>query len=184
MISQNFGTHRGLIRLLLSYAEVAAGQASIIVPDNEKIKRLVFVCHGNICRSAVADQYAKRLGLNSASFGLSTSMNMPAHPPAAEVAASMGVHLESHLTTTQQEFVPMPGDLLLAMEVRHLRKIAEIPKFQNFPRSLLGLYANPKFPHLHDPYKLNPDYMLVCLRRVLSAVNQLKRDFSYATIPK
>src|SRR4051812_36705278 len=35
-----------------------------------EVERLVFVCQGNICRSAYADALARRAGLRSVSFGL------------------------------------------------------------------------------------------------------------------
>jgi protein-tyrosine phosphatase len=182
MIDRNFGTFRGLVRLGLAYGQVAIGAAKIQKPEKSDVRRLVFVCHGNICRSAFADLYAKQLGINCASFGLSTSSNMPAHDFASQIAAEMGVPMESHLTTNLDDFKPQEGDLLLAMEVRHLWKIASVPKLASFPRTLLGLYANGPFPHLHDPYQLTPLYMPVCLSRVQSAVVRLKDEFPETTL--
>lgn len=180
MLNKNFGTHRGLIRLILSYVQVAMGRASITRFDPAHVKRLVFVCHGNICRSAFADHYAQQLGLSTASFGLSTTSNMGAHAFASIVSETLGVSLSAHQTTAVEDFVPMAGDLLLAMEVRHLDKIAKIPALRDYPRTLLGIYANPRCPHLHDPYRLDPRYMAVCLGRVQAAVNRLKLSFSGA----
>ena len=65
----NYGTWRGAVRLALAHAEVATGLSGAIVPDPAKVRRLVFVCHGNICRSAYADVLARRAGMNVASFG-------------------------------------------------------------------------------------------------------------------
>ena len=73
MIDERFGTARGLVRLALSYAEVATRQAAILPHHPDAVTRLVFVCHGNICRSAFAHAVAERLGANVASFGLSTA---------------------------------------------------------------------------------------------------------------
>jgi protein-tyrosine phosphatase len=166
----------------LSYGEVASGQAGIVRPDPALVTRLVFVCHGNICRSAFADVVARRNGLNVASFGLSTSSGLPAHPSAVAAAAAIGVDLGDHRTTRAADFGPESGDLLLAMETRQLRRIAGDPNLNTLPRTLLGLYAKPPVPHLHDPYELDPAYMPMCLARIESAVINLAAAFPGARL--
>ena len=184
MVNENFGTYRGLIRLALSYLQVGFKRAEISTFDPAQIKRLVFVCHGNICRSAFADHYAKQLGMSAASFGLSTTSHKGAHAFASEISETLGVSLTTHQTTAVQDFVPQAGDLLLAMEVRHLHKIAKNPALRDYPRTLLGLYTNPRLPHLHDPYHLDPRYMTVCLMRIRGAVDRLKISFPGAATAK
>ena len=173
IINQRFGTLRGLIRLGLSYGEVLVGQDGSLASDPSTVRRLVFVCHGNICRSAMADVVARNLGLNVASVGLSTDNGKPAHGPAIDAAKALGYDMNQHRATRVQDFVAQDGDLLLAMEVRHLRKLAEMPNVSHTPRRLLGLHLSPPLPHLHDPYELDPDYMPVCLSRVIRAVEAL-----------
>lgn len=182
MLSKNFGTHRGFIRLALSYIELGFGQAKIAAPQTSQVKRLVFVCHGNICRSAFADVYAREIEINSASFGLSTASGKQAYPLAVKASKDAGIDLTDHRTTRVEDYQPKAGDFLLAMETRQLRKIATDPKLAGLPRDLLGKYSRPFFPHLHDPYELNPDYMPICLSRIRSAVDQLKVTFPAASI--
>jgi protein-tyrosine phosphatase len=182
LITSNFGTLRGLVRLGLSYGEVALGAAGVSQPDPGGVRRLVFICHGNICRSAFADVVARQAGLRVASFGLSTDVGKGAHPPAIEAAANLGFDLSAHRTKRAQDFVPENGDFLLAMEARQLRRISADPTLSSLPRSLLGLYATPVFPHLHDPYELDPAYMPVCLGRIESAVTNLAKAFPGARL--
>jgi protein-tyrosine phosphatase len=172
-ITSKFGTSRGAIRLALSYLEVASRLDSQNRIPLRNAKRFVFVCHGNICRSAYADVVARNAGLEVASFGLSTSTGKMAHPPVVEEAARRGIDLSQHRTTAKEDFAPREGDYLLAMETRHLRKMARDPVFQNTPMGLLGTYARPPFPHLHDPYKLAPEYLGTCLDRIEAAVQGL-----------
>jgi protein-tyrosine phosphatase len=181
-LTSAFGTPRGFVRLALSYGEVALGAAGISRPDPADVRRLVFVCHGNICRSAFADVVARQAGLRVASFGLSTDAGKGAHPPAIEAAHRLGVDLTAHRTTRGGDFVPGTGDFILAMETRQLRRLAGDAKFVGVPRSLLGLYAAPPVPHVHDPYELDPAYMLTCLRRIESAVVNLAVAFPGAQI--
>jgi protein-tyrosine phosphatase len=182
LITSNFGTLRGLVRLGVSYGEVALGAAGISQPDPAEVRRLIFVCHGNICRSAFADVVAQKAGLRVASFGLSTDAGKGAHPPAIKVAAALGFDLSAHHTTRGQDFAPEDGDFLLAMETRQLRRLSTQPILSALPRSLLGLYAKPSFPHLHDPYELDAAYMPVCLKRIESAVANLAVAFPGARL--
>jgi protein-tyrosine phosphatase len=181
-ITSRFGTARGLVRLGLSFGEVALGQAAIAQLDPADVRRLVFVCHGNICRSAFAEVAAQRRGLRVASFGLSTDRGRPAYPSTVDVAQDMGFDLAEHRAHRAEDFMPEPGDLLLGMETRHLRRLAADPRLAPVPRSLLGLYASPAVPHLHDPYALDPAYMPVCLARIDSAVATLAKTFPGAML--
>ena len=177
MIDDRYGTFRGLVRLALTRAELAVGDGGVVLPDPTAIRRLVFVCHGNICRSAFADVLARKQGLNTASFGLSTANDKPAHPPVSQAAAAMGHDLGAHRSLRVQDYVPVDGDLLLAMETRHLRKLAADPALAALPRTLLGLYTRPATPHLHDPYELGDAYTRVCLERIATAIPVLAAAF-------
>ena len=171
-VSDRFGTARGFVRLALSWPESLPGINQARPPRGE-VLRLVFVCHGNICRSAYADVLAKSLGAETASFGLSTTSGKPAHPPIAALAQQAGLSLAEHRTTARPDYIPQDGDLLLAMEHRHLRKLAADPRLSELPRVLLGTFASPPLPHLHDPYQLGPAYMARCLARIDGAVRRL-----------
>ncbi len=181
-LTRNFGTSRGLVRLGLSYAEAVPLWSAAVRPEPCEVRRLVFVCHGNICRSAFAEGVARDLGIRAASFGLSTSKGKPAHEPARAAAAKLGHPIEAHLTTRAQDFVPQPGDYLLGMEHRHLRKLAALEHLAHLPRGLLGSYTSPPMPHLHDPYRLDPAFMEVCLRRVESGLIRLAQAYPGARL--
>lgn len=181
MIDHRYGTARGLIRLALTRAELTVSDGGVLLPDPRAIRRLVFVCHGNICRSAFADVLAREQGLNSLSFGLSTSNDKPAHAPVAAAAAAMGHDLGAHRSLRAQDYKPVAGDLLLAMETRHMRRLAADPVLEAVPRTLLGLYTRPRTPHLHDPYELSDAYTRVCLQRIASAIPALAAAFPNAS---
>ena len=183
MIRRRFGTVRGAVRLGLSYVQVA-GARGYIRRSPIPVTRFVFVCQGNICRSAFADVVARRAGFDAISVGLSTSPDQPAHPPAQAVAAALGVDLSAHRTTRVEDYVPQDGDLLLAMEVRQLARLAANPRLAAIPRSLLGLWARPRTPHLHDPFGLDDAYMRTCLIRIRGAVDALTATFPGAALSR
>lgn len=177
MIRARFGTLRGLVRLALSYGQVATGRAATLAPDPARVRRLVFLCQGNICRSAFADVAARAAGLNVTSVGLSTTPGRPAHPPAIRAALALGHDLSAHVATDIGDYVPRDGDLLLAMEVRQLFALAADPRLAATPRLLLGRFTRPMLPHLHDPYSLDDRYMRRCLMRIATAIGPLTDAF-------
>jgi len=181
MIERRYGTFRGLVRLALTRAELAFGSGGVMLPEPATIRRLVFVCHGNICRSAFADVLARKHGLNTASFGLSTANGKGAHPPVIAAAAAIGHDLAAHRSLRVQDYQPAEGDLLLAMETRQLRKLAADPVLAALPRTLLGLYTRPRTPHLHDPYQLYDGYTRTSLDRIATAIPVLAAAFPSAS---
>ena len=172
-IVRRFGTLRGAARLMLSYAELGLGMASVRKPKTGAVRRLVFVCHGNICRSAYAAELARLHGAEVASFGLSTQSGKPAHPPIVAAAAGRGIDLSAHRATALADYEPHKGDYLLAMETRHLRRLAADERLRHLPRGLLGGYAPWPIPHLHDPYEIDETYLPACLDRIEGAVRRL-----------
>ena len=95
------------------------------------------------------------------------------HGPAIGAARTLGHDLSTHHATDIDDYDPRPGDLLLAMEVRQLHRLAANPRLAFLPRELLGIWAQPMLPHLHDPYGLDDRYMLCCLQRIERAVAAL-----------
>ncbi|MGE4321633.1 MAG: phosphotyrosine protein phosphatase [Sphingobium sp.] len=182
MINAHFGTFRGLVRLALSYPQLTLNRAEVRAPDPAAIRRLVFVCQGNICRSAFAEVAARAAGMNTASLGLSTTSGRPAHGPAIDAARQLGHDLSAHRATDLADYRPRPGDLLLAMEVRQLHRLAADPRLSAGPRMLLGQWTQPMLPHLHDPYLLDARYMLRCLARIEGAVGALVTAFPNARL--
>jgi protein-tyrosine phosphatase len=171
-----YGTWRGAALLGLSWLDRARGgfRAERTISWGE-VRRLVFVCRGNICRSAYAEARARELGLRSASFGLKTSTGGPANEVAMRVAATRHVELSRHRTTDVGDFRLEDGDLLLAMEPRHLNWLR-----QSFAGSavspqvsLLGLWSRPRRPHLHDPHGLSTAYFATCFDFIDSAIETI-----------
>ena len=182
-MNDRYGTFRGFVRLRLTQAELLLGRGGVETGPARDVHRLVFVCHGNICRSAFADVLAREAGMRAASFGLSTDQGKPAHGPAIAAAAAMGHDLSSHAACRAEDFAPEAGDLLLAMETRQLRRLAADPRLGTLPRTLLGLYTRPVTAHLHDPYSLSEGYMATCLKRIETAIPVLKAAFPGAVAP-
>jgi len=180
VIGARYGTLGGLVRLTLAPVELAIGRGGVHMKRPEDVRRLVFICHGNLCRSAFADVVARRAGLSVLSFGLSTKSGKRAHGPAIEAAARLGHDMGGHRAMDMTDYEPQDGDALLAMETRQLRWIGNIPHLWHLPRTLLGLYTSPKMLHLHDPYLRSNAYMETCLARIETAMPALRAAFPNA----
>lgn len=174
-VSRNHGTVRGWVRTLLAQAEFLVGRLTPWTTaqlSGSKPQRYVFVCLGNINRSAFAAEVARRCGLPCASIGLSTATGLPAYEKAIVQAKAMGYDLTAHRATHIADYGWREGDLLFAMEVRHVRWLID----SGIPSSaiaLLGFWAAPQRIHLHDPHTLSNDYFATCFTLIESAVRKL-----------
>jgi protein-tyrosine-phosphatase len=169
-VSSQYGRKSGWLRH--QYARVldkAGAHAAMRRIDWDAVSRLVFVCQGNICRSAYAEARARKSGLSAASFGLGARDGDAADPKALEAASKRGVDLGGHRATSRDRFAPRQGDLLLAMERSHLAGLSA-PEGRV---TLLGLWASPPRPHLEDPYGLSRGYFGTCFSVIDDAVGRI-----------
>jgi protein-tyrosine phosphatase len=184
-INRRFGTWRGLLRLLLAYAEMMSWRLRVFrahKPDAGQ--RLVFVCLGNICRSAFAERLANDLGLSAVSLGLSTTTGAASPPDAIESARRQGIDLTDHRAVDWSDFTVLPGDVFLAMEIRQAHELRRrLNGRTDVTVSLLGLWCFPVMPHIHDPFSLNADYFDTCFMRIRQAVTHLGRSLPAAIQP-
>ena len=180
-IKRRFGTFRGLVRTALGYAELASGRlAPFQLKDPAAVRRVVFVCHGNICRSAYAHQIANRLGMQVASLGLSTTTGNASPKVALGAAKRLGIDMAAHRACDWRDFEVQNGDLFLVMEVRQAhemrrRLVQRLGSLEHVQVSLLGLWGQPVMPHLHDPYTLSDAYFDTCFKRVELSVERLAK---------
>lgn len=173
IVTINHGTWRGAVRVWLGEAEFVLGRLDAwLQPQGSRVQRLVFVCLGNINRSAFAHAVARSRGAPVASIGLRTSTGAPATPQACATAQAYGIDLRAHRATDLSDYRHQPGDLLVAMEVRHVHALiaAGIP---SSAICLLGHWARPHRVHLHDPHTLDEAYFGTCFALIAGAVDGL-----------
>lgn len=181
-IAKEFGTERGLIRYLLAKFEYYIGSINEFKnTDLSNVNRVVFVCLGNICRSAYAHQFANLCHTNFeiASLGLSTTTGVSANSIAKKIALESGVDMEIHRTTDFNDFTVKPGDLFLAMEIRQAKQLKnKLGSAADHQIALLGNWANPKHTHIHDPHTLSEDYFRTCFEIIKDSVNNLIQEIN------
>jgi protein-tyrosine phosphatase len=170
LIQRNHGTFRGWVRHVLGLVEWRYGLLKKFGSlDPLTANRLVFVCLGNINRSAFAGAVARKLGDKSTSIGLSTTPGASATPAAMSEARRRGFSLDDHRATAIDDYQFESGDALFVMEVRHAHALA----LRGIPKEaihFLGLWATPARVHLHDPHTLSTDYLMTCFTLIETAV--------------
>ncbi len=183
LVDINFGNFRGYVRLLLGECEFLLGRLRPFSEiDEAGVARLVFVCLGNINRSAFAGIVAQSLGVRTVSIGLATTTGAPAFEKAIVTAQVYGQDLSSHRATDFSDYFYQPGDLLLAMEVRHAWELVR----RGIPIdsiALLGHWSKPHRIHIHDPHLLSDRYFLTCFAILHSAVINLVHDLRQVDSP-
>lgn len=183
-IKNRYGSKKGLLRYvayeLLRMLGVYRKFAKI---DFKQVKRLVFVCHGNICRSPLGEVIARQHGVPAISFGLDTYGGKPADPRAIAWAQANGYNLKEHITKRVDQYEPQAGDLLIGMEPKHIRKLCA--QFTRAPVqiTLIGLWLESPLAYLHDPYNTKADYFSRCEGLVLESTKVLLHSIKPNRIP-
>jgi protein-tyrosine-phosphatase/predicted ATP-grasp superfamily ATP-dependent carboligase len=92
-------------------------------------QRVLFVCYGNIMRSAFAEAYLTRqaaranVAIEARSVGFHRRPGRPADPRMVEAAGRRGVDLTAHSARTIEEDSIAWADVILAMDRSHLRAL-------------------------------------------------------------
>jgi len=129
----------------------------------------VFVCQGNICRSAYAEARARASGIATTSFGLCARGGDKPPPPMLQTAAEVGLDLADHCSRAAAAVCLDSSDLVLAMEPAHLKRLRMVPP-GGCQLTLLGLWGKRRRPHIEDPYGLSLDYFRTCIGLIDEAV--------------
>ncbi len=143
------------------------------------VERLVFVCKGNICRSAYAEVVAHSIGMDSISCGIDTIMGAPANEQAIKISAMRGFDLSEHKTMRVQSLAFKKTDLLIAMEPWQVEYLSGHLPPHNVC-TLLGLWGKPMTPHIHDPYGATPQYFDNCFKYIEKAVGDIAGKMSHS----
>ncbi|WP_303905783.1 arsenate reductase/protein-tyrosine-phosphatase family protein [Thiohalomonas denitrificans] len=141
--------------------------------DFHTVRRVVFVCKGNICRSAYAHARARQLGLYTDSFGLEADA-LHADADAIQNATARQLDLSAHTPKAPHQLRLTETDLLAAMEPQQCLQLEK--QYPNAQITLLGLWASPRRPYIHDPYGHGSRYFQACFSTIDSAVDCIAKN--------
>lgn len=168
-----YGGRRGFLEHVRGCALYALGTyRSARNVEWNVVRRLAFVCRGNICRSPYASAKARSLGAPAVSFGLDAMVGASADPAASKNALSRGVDLTAHRCARLTSSSIVDGDLIIAFEPAHLVEISKRCG-DRAGTSLLGIWVRPIRPHVQDPYGRSDRYFQQCFSVIDANVAEL-----------
>jgi protein-tyrosine-phosphatase/predicted ATP-grasp superfamily ATP-dependent carboligase len=148
-------------------------------------QRILFICYGNINRSALADLltrgYAEDVGVSVVSAGFHPVDGRCADPVMVEVAADYGYDLTASRSTTLTPELLRDSDVIFAMEKSHIDRLQEIDASALEKTWLLGAHSRRERSgaEIGDPYGRSRENYEHCYSRVASAVDQIKSVLAF-----
>lgn len=140
----------------------------------EEVRRLVFVCRGNVCRSPYAEAVARSNGLLAMSCGVDVTLSAPAESMAISVADARGLDLSGHMSRSIYNISLSPSDYLLAMDKATFAVARKTASQRGCQIMLLGLYQGSPAPEIRDPYGGSRELFERCFDEIDNAVVRLE----------
>jgi len=150
--------------------------------SKNKIKSVIFVCSGNICRSAFAESIYKKLAsdkvLTIDSCGLNVESSSTPPDEAISTAKKFSVNIENHKSKGWKSCDLSHADIILAMEYwqyKELRKyfpqnkcnIRLLREYAPFPENLLC--------NIYDPFARSENEYEKCFNKINRALLRFNR---------
>ena len=142
-------------------------------PDVENVREVLFVCAGNIIRSALAEAMLRDLlpkdsSIRVRSAGVLATQGLPANSRAASAARQFGFSLESHRSTPLTEALARDCDLIVVMDYLNQSVLAHrfpaaLPKTHLLAEAFPGGEA---LPEISDPFSGTLSDVIECAVRI------------------
>lgn len=143
-------------------------------------RSILFMCYGNINRSALADilvrGYAEDSGISIASAGFHQEEGRTADPVMVEIAAEFDIDMKQLRSSCVTPAQIKDSDIIFVMEKSHYDKLIAVDNSVANKIYLLGAHhRNSKRPvEIADPYGLAREAYLACYNQIVEAVDHIK----------
>jgi protein-tyrosine phosphatase len=149
-------------------------------------RSFLFVCFGNIMRSAMAEAFMRRtlrdLGVNDPkvqimSAGLHAVPGRETHPWALEAAAELGAPLDEHRARLLTRRMVEHADCVLAMDFQNQAELLALYPAAKEKICMMSAYADGPWKNreIPDPYLTDLDGTRYCARQLQVCVQKLVR---------
>lgn len=146
-------------------------------------RSFVFVCYGNIMRSAMAEFLMKQALATSelggqvqiTSAGLHTNPGREAHPWAQEASAELGISLAEHRAKPLTRVMVDQADCLLAMDLQNKAELLTLYPDARDKICMLSAYAEGawQYREIPDPYLGDLEATRFCCRQLQICIRNL-----------
>jgi len=169
------------VHLTLALRRWAFADAPAIPASASATTRVLFVCHGNIIRSALAEgllrHHFTRAGVSPLvrSAGVAATLGRAADPRAVNAARELGIDLTAHRATPLTRDIVDASDLIFIMDrLNEAEVLARFPNARGKLRRLGSLAMDAaEGDVIPDPYSLDGNAVDAAARRIDDAVREL-----------
>jgi len=144
---------------------------------------MLFLCYGNINRSALADAmvraYAQDVGIQVRSAGFHPEKGRPADPVMVDMAAGFGLDLRGTRSSTVTPDELCDSDIIFVMEKSHYDRVVAMEPAVAGKTFLLG--AHPRgsgSAEIADPFGQSGQAYRHCYERVAEAIDNIKAQIA------
>ena len=145
-----------------------------------RVEYIIFVCMGNVCRSAFAEYYLRSKNLSPSikieSCGLNVDQHGPSPEQAIKAADIFGVNMRSHISKSYKECDFSKADIIIPMEYSHYKKIINMfPLYKNKTHLLKDFAPWPRCLNcnIYDPYGQDEGTFLSCFAEIVRCLDNL-----------
>ena len=177
------GPEAGRIYSSLSVRDVLGirGANQQLVPPSAR--SFLFVCYGNIMRSAMAEFLMRRALIQAGveepvrivSAGMHASAGREAHPWAQEAAAELGISLAEHRAKPVTQELIEQADCVFAMDFQNKAELLTLYPDAKEKIYMLSAYAEgpTQYREISDPYLGDLESTRLCARQLQTCVRNL-----------
>lgn len=184
ILKQNTSRVYGLLHFkALKYYHASSFMKKRLEQQVKKSNNILFLCYGNINRSALAEAIATQNSqspeVTFVSAGFHLSENRPADPDMVKTASHHNIDLSHSRSLTINATLINQADIILAMEIEHLNRLSSIHPSAKNKSFLLGtLTANQSGNvEIIDPYGLDTSTFENIFQRIKLSISELNKSF-------